>query len=93
MSQSWNEQFSNYKNCNIDSAFIEKELEFKRLISQKQIEGIIDIESYNKANYKTVSFTVRWAISKMRTGENLIEKNQNLKRWGEHKIKSKEIEM
>lgn len=52
MSQSWNEQFSNYKNYNIDSAFIEKELEFKRLISQKHIEGIIDIESYNKAKYK-----------------------------------------
>ena len=52
MSQDWNEQFNNYKNRYIDCAFIEKELEFKRLISQKQIEGIIDIESYNKANYK-----------------------------------------
>lgn len=52
MSQDWNKQFNNYKNSYIDSAFIEKESEFKKLITQKGFEGIVDFESYNKANYK-----------------------------------------
>ena len=51
MSQSWEKQFTNYKN-NIDNAFIEKESEFKRLISKNHIEGIIDKDRYNKAKYK-----------------------------------------
>lgn len=52
MSQDWNEQFNNYKNRYIDCAFVEKESEFKKLITQKGFEGIVDFESYNKANYK-----------------------------------------
>lgn len=51
MSQSWEKQFTNYKKT-IDKDFIDKEEEFKRLISEKHIEGIIDKDRYNEAKYK-----------------------------------------
>ena len=51
MSQSWEKQFTNYKK-NIDKDFIDKEEEFKDLISKNHIEGIIDKDRYNEAKYK-----------------------------------------